>query len=185
VSTYNPNAQPQKQTVVALFASRRDADQSVTRLLDVGFASEDIGFLEPADVRHAKKRARRRLDWNLVGAILGAVAGGSMGAFVVGLPGVVGTVVAAVTGIALGAYAGVVVGGFFGGDAGAEEDPYYLQALQAGRILVAAQVSDGEGEVKAAVALQQGNALEVSSLWTGRLRSKLHHPAVEAEVKAA
>lgn len=180
MSNYDNTAEAQGQTVVALFATRDDADRGITGLLNVGFPSEDVGVLEPDDLRRWKKPARRRLDWGAVGATLGAFAGGLMGALGVGFPDITGTVVGGVTGVGLGAYAGAVVGGLFGSDPDRDQEPYFLQAIRAGRILVAAEVSDGERAVRAAAVLLESRAQEVDNVQAGILRAKVHHPTVTA-----
>ena len=180
MSLYDTDTGPAKQTVVALFASRDDADHSVNRLLDLGLAAEDIGYLEPADLPRSKRRARRRPNWSAVGAVLGALLGGAMGAFVVGLPGLIGACVASAIGVGLGAYAGAVVGGFFTGDGGSEE-PYFLEALRAGRVLVSADTLDHDGAVRATAVLLEGRALQVDSIEAGDIRAKVHHPAPTAQ----
>ena len=181
MSLYDTDTGNAKQTVVALFASRDDADHSVNRLLDLGLAAEDIGYLEQADLPRSKRRARRRPSWSVIGAVVAAVLGGAMGAFVVGLPGLIGTCVATAVGVGLGAYAGAVVGGFFTGDGGAAEEPYFLEALRAGRVLVSADTPDHDGAVRATAVLLEGRALQVDSVEAGDIRAKVHHPAPTAE----
>lgn len=182
MSNYDNTAEtPGAQTVVALFATPEDADQGITGLLNVGFRAEDVGVLGTDDIRRWKKPAKRGLDWGVVGAILGAVAGGLMGALGVGFPDLTGTVVGGVTGIGLGAYAGAVVGGLFGSDPDRDQEPYFLQALRAGRTLVAAEVADGERAITAAAVLLESRAQEVDNVQAGILRAKVHHPTVTAD----
>ena len=52
----------------------------------------------------------------VIGTASGAIGGGMMGAFVIGIPGIVGAIAAAAVGILLGGYAGAVIGGFFGAE---------------------------------------------------------------------
>jgi len=181
MSNYDNITEGQSQTVVALFATRDDADQGMTALLNVGFPSEDVGVLEPDDLRRWKKPARRGVDWGIVGAILGALGGGLMGTLGVGFPDVAGMVVGGVTGTGLGAYVGVVVGGLFGSDPDRDLEPYFVQALRAGRSLVAADVSDAERAVRAAAVLLESRAQEVDNVQAGILRAKVHHPAVTGD----
>ena len=170
----------QRQTVVALFASRGDADQGMNGLLSVGFPPEHIGMLEPGD--EPRDPARGGSVAIVAGGLSGAVIGGAMGVTVVGLTNVGLALVAALTGIAFGAYAGAVVGGFFGTDGGNGNEPYFVQAIQAGRILVSAEVGDRDGETTAAAVLYDSHALEVDSLGTGRLHLQLRHPNLTEEV---
>ena len=171
-----------KQTVVALFGDPADAHESVSRLLDLGLAPEEIGVLEPADVRSHRNPAKRGLKAVLLGASAGVVAGGLLGAFAVGLPDVGGAILAAVVGIALGGYAGAILGDFFGNDSGGEDETYFIEEIQAGRVLVSAEVIDREGETRALSVLQESNALEVDSLGSRLLRAQVHHPAGTAQV---
>ena len=180
MSTYRDTVEPAGQKVVAFFATRGDADQSVTRLLNVGFPAEDIAVLEPADVTRLKKPVRRRVDWTFVGAVVTAFIGGLMGAFV-GLPDIFFMIVASVGGIGLGAYAGGIVGGLLGGEDGIPDEPFFLQQIRAGRILVSAHVPDREGEVMAAAVLYESRALQVDTVVGGGLRARVHHPSVEVE----
>ena len=166
-----------KQTVIALFDDPDDARESLSRLLDLGLAPEEIGFLEPADVGARKNPAKRGLKGVLLGTFAGAVGGGLLGALAVGLPDVGGAIFAAAVGIGLGGYAGAILGDFFGNDSGGEDETYFLQEIRAGKVLVSADVLDREGEARALSALQESNAWEVDSLGSRLLRAQLRHPA--------
>jgi hypothetical protein len=168
-----------------LFASAGDANDTVTTLRNEGFSSRDIGFLEPADLRRWKNPARRQVDWSVVSAIAAGVVGGSMGAYLVGQASVALAILGAVTGIGIGAYVGAVLGGLFVGD----EDvalgvPYFLRQVQVGRILVSAEVPDGDGEARAAAVLHGSNALEVAIMEAAELRARVHHPSFATEPDA-
>lgn len=176
MNTHYDTVERAGQTVVAMFATRGDADQSVTRLMNVGFPSEDIGVLEQADVKRFKKPAKRQVNWSFVGAVVTAFMGGLMGAFV-SLPDIFFMIVASVGGIGLGAYAGGIVGGLFGGEDGSPDEPFFLQQLRAGRILVSAQVPDRDGEVRAAAVLYESRALRVDSVVDTGLRASVHEAA--------
>lgn len=177
MSINSPNTEMPRQTVVALFATRGDADQGITRLINVGVEPGHIGLLEPADApRH---KGRRRSVGVVVGALAGAIAGGVMGAFALGLSGLGWTLVAAVAGIAFGGYTGALFGSFFGGNDGHPDEPYFVRAIEDGRILVSAEVPDREGENSAVAVLHESSALEVDSLGTGRLQLQFRHPLEE------
>src|ERR1700730_118835 len=76
-------------TVVALFARRDEAQHAATRLLQAGFPSDHIGYLEPTDVRELKNPAKGAAEGIATGGSSGAVIGGVLGAGAVGLiPGV-------------------------------------------------------------------------------------------------
>ena len=178
MSINSSNTEMPRQTVVALFASRGDADQGMTRLLSVGFLPEHIGVLEPAD--QPKNPGRRGSAAIVAGALSGAVIGGVVGAIVVGLTSVGWALAAALTGIAFGGYAGAVIAGFFDTDGANEDEHYFVRAIQEGRTLVSAEVPDRNGETAAAAVLYDSRALEVDSLGTGRLRLQLRHPTGKA-----
>ena len=183
-----------KQTVVALFANSGDARQSITRLFNLGFPVEDIGFLEPGDVSRRKSPTKRALASTVLGASSLAVAGGVLGAFVVGLSSI-GAVIAAMVGVGFGGYAGAILGGFFGTDGFSDDESYFMREIGAGRIMVVARVPDLQGQARAASVLHDSNALEVDSLGTARLQAPLRHPtgrtmlaaldAAETETRAA
>jgi len=58
----------------------------------------------------------QRLNWSLVSAIIVALAGGTMGAVLVGMANVALAVLGAAGGIGLGAYTGAILGGLVFGD---------------------------------------------------------------------
>ena len=171
-----------KQTVVALFASRDDAEGGINSLLRAGLAADDIGFVEASDVRQPSHK--RGMGGILLGASSLALAGGVAGPIVVGLSNLVGAAAAAIVGIAFGGYAGAVLGGLFSGDASGDDEPYFMREVRAGRVLVSAEVADLAAEGRVASALHGSNALEVDSLGAARLRARVHHPEAQAS-KAA
>jgi hypothetical protein len=61
-------------------------------------------------------QAKRERAGIVIGTASGAVGGGVMGAFVVGVPGIVWAIAAAAVGILLGGYAGAIIGGLFGAE---------------------------------------------------------------------
>ena len=165
-----------KQTVVALFASRDEADGAVAGLLKVGFRAEDIGSAERSDVRKSSSSRKRGKAGIVLGASSLAVAGGVTGPLVVGLSSIVGAALAALVGLAFGGYAGAVLGGLFSADAGSDDEPYFMREIRAGRVLVSAEVADYAGESRAAAVLHDNNALEVDSLGSAHLDVEVHHP---------
>ena len=172
-----------RQTVVALFAGRNEADRAMTGLLSVGFPAEDIGFVERSDVRQPSRN--RGTAGIVLGASCLAVAGGVAGPLVVGLSSVVGAIAAGVVGLAFGGYAGAVLGGLFSADAGGGDEPYFVREIRAGRVLVSAEVADFAGESRAAAVLQGSNALEVDSLGSAHLDVEVHHPEATQIKEAA
>ena len=169
-------------TVVALFADRENAEQAVTRLVRAGFPPEHVGYLQPTDVRELRNPAKAAAEGIAAGATSGALIGGVLGAVTVGLVPLVGPALVAgallpvVMGAVTGSSAGAVTGGLFGAAASSEEEPYFMEEIQAGRILVSVEVPDPAAEAKAAAILGESNALEVDSLGTAHLHARLRHP---------
>ena len=172
-------------TVVGLFANREDAEHAVRSLIQSSFPPEEVGYLEPTEVRELKNPARGAVK----GVVAGAASGGAIGALLaavgVGLiPGlgqvlVAGALVPVVTGVVLGGSTGAVTGGLLGATASGEDEPYFMEEVQAGRILVSVEVGDEAAETKAADLLRKSNALEVDSLGTVHLHARLRHPQIE------
>jgi outer membrane lipoprotein SlyB len=105
----------------------------------------------------------------VAGATSGAIIGGIIATAVIGLvPGIGPALVA-------GALSGAFVGGLIGGEADSEEEPYFMQEVKSGRILVSVQVADEERGASAV--LRDSAALEVDSLGPATLHARLHHPA--------
>jgi uncharacterized membrane protein len=116
-----------------------------------------------------KNGVRGAAEGIAAGATSGAIIGGIIAAAVIGLvPGV---------GLALvaGALSGAFVGGLIGGEIDSEEEPYFMQEVKSGRILVSVEVANEEGGASAV--LRDSAALEVDSLGTATLHTRLHHPA--------
>jgi hypothetical protein len=168
------------KTVVALYARREEAERAISSLLESGIAPERIGYLEPVDERQLKDPGKGAAEGIAVGATSGAVIGGLLGAAIVSLiPGVgpalaagalLPVVMASFTGAATGAVGGLLVGT----DLASDEEPYFLQEVQAGRLLVSVEV---EGEEEGVVALlRDSGALEVDRLGTATLHARLRHP---------
>jgi hypothetical protein len=171
----------QERTVVALFASSEAAQQAITRLIDSGIRSERIGYLEPVDERELKNPAKGAAQGIAVGATSGAVIGGVLAAAAVGLiPGigpalVAGALVPVLLGTVAGAAGGGAMGGLFGADLNTEEEPYFMQEVQTGRILVSVEVEGEEAEAERL--LSDSGAIEVDRLGTATLHARLRHPS--------
>jgi hypothetical protein len=172
-------------TVVALFARRDDAHHAVSSLVQAGFPAQHVGYLEPTDVQDLKNPAKGAAEGIAAGAGSGAVIGGILGAVAVGLiPGVgpalvAGALLPAVMGLVTGVSAGAVSGGLLGAAAASEDEPYFMEEIQAGRILVSAEVPDPAAEARAAALLRESEAMEVDSLGTAHLHARLHHPQLD------
>ncbi len=169
-----------ERTVVALFARPEDAHQAITKLIESGISPERIGYLEPVDERELTNPAKAAGEGIAVGTASGAVIGGLLAAAAVALiPGVGpalvgGALLSVVLGAAGGAATGAVAGGLLGADS-AEEQPYFMQEVQSGRILVSAEVEGDEAETEKL--LTNSGALEVDRLGTAVLHARLRHPS--------
>ncbi|HET7419129.1 MAG TPA: hypothetical protein VFL27_01975 [Candidatus Dormibacteraeota bacterium] len=62
------------------------------------------------------RQAKRETAGIVIGTASGAIGGGLVGAFVLGLPGVVAAAGAALVGVFMGGYAGAIIGGLFGSE---------------------------------------------------------------------
>jgi len=169
-----------ERTVVALFARPEDAQQAITKLIESGIGPQHIGYLEPVDEREAKNPAKAAGEGIAVGAPSGAVVGGLLAAAAVALiPGVGPALVGgALLPVVLGAAGGAATAGVVGGLLGAhssEEEPYFIQEVQSGRILVSAEVEGDEADAEKV--LSSSGALEVDRLGTASLHARLRHPS--------
>jgi len=171
-----------ERTLVALFAHPVDAERAITRLLQSGIPSQQIGYLQPLDARQEKNPAKGAVEGMAVGATSGAIIGEILAVAAVGLIPAIGPAVAAGAllsalwaGPLTGAVSGAVVGGLIGADLASEEEPYFIQEIKAGRTLVSVNVENDESAP--AAVLRDSSALEVDSLGTATLRTRLRHPA--------
>ncbi len=158
-----------QRTVIALFEHRSDAERAITRLIGSGVRPEHIGYLQAIDIGDEKNGAKGAAEGIAAGATSGAIIGGIVTAAAIGLvPGI---------GLALvaGALSGAFVGGLIGGEFDSEEEPYFMQEVKAGRILVSVERANEEGGASAV--LIDSGALEVTGLGSATLRARLHHPA--------
>jgi hypothetical protein len=169
-----------ERTVVGLFARQEDAHQAITRLIESGIRPEHIGYLEPLDEAEVKDPAKGAARGIAVGASSGAVIGGLLAAAAVGLiPGigpalVAGALLPVVLGTVTGAAGGGAIGGLLGSDLSTEEEPYFMQEVQSGRVLVSVEVEGDEAEAERL--LSASGALEVDRLGTATLHARLRHP---------
>jgi hypothetical protein len=169
-------------TVLALFDRRESGEWAAGRLVQAGFPAEQVGYLEPFDVRKLKNPAKAAAKGIAAGSSSGLLIGGILAAIAVGLvPGVgpvlvAGALLPLVMGAVTGGATGAVAGGLIDSETGSEEDPYFMEEVQAGRILVSVEVPDAEAEERAAGLLRESTPLEVDTLGTARLHAKLRHP---------
>src|SRR5260370_39311041 len=108
-----------------------------------------IGYLDPVDEQNLTNPGTTAGKGIAAGAASGAVIGGLLAAAAVALiPGVgPGLVGGALLPVGLGTVGGAAGGGTMGGLLGAEsseEEPYFMQEVQSGRILVSAEAQGDE-----------------------------------------
>ena len=162
------NSKTHQRTLIALFEHRSDAEWAITRLIGSGVRPEHIGYLQPIDIGDERNGLKGAAEGIAAGATSGAIIGGIIAAAVIGLvPGVGPALVA-------GALSGAFVGGLIGGEVDSEEEPYFMQEVKSGRILVSVEVTNEEGGASAV--LRDSAALEVDSLGTATLHARLRHP---------
>ena len=162
------NSKTHQRTLIALFEHRSDAERAITRLIGSGVRPEHIGYLQPIDIGDERNGLKGAAEGVAAGATSGAIIGGIIAAAVIGLvPGVGPALVA-------GALSGAFVGGLIGGEVDSEEEPYFMQEVKSGRILVSVEVANEEGA--AGAVLRDSAALEVDSLGTATLHARLRHP---------
>ena len=168
------------RTVVALFARSEEAHQAINKLIDSGVSPDRIGYLEPVDEQALTNPGTTAGKGIAAGAASGAVIGGLLAAAAVALIPAVGPALVggALLPVVLGTVAGAAGGGTMGGLLGAEsseEEPYFMQEVQSGRILVSVEVEGDEAETEKL--LMDSGALEVDRLGTAVLHARLRHPS--------
>jgi hypothetical protein len=150
--------------VVALFATRVDAQRAIESLEDLGYDESSIGYLdrrrdeldrdEHATDRDAADEAAKGAAGGAVGgAAVGAGAGLLASAGLAFVPGIgpflaAGTLLGTLGATAAGAAGGAVIGGAAGAIVGANTDDehaaYYREGVEEGGSLVTVAVRDGE-----------------------------------------
>ena len=159
--------------VVALFATKMDAESAIDRLSDMGYDASSVGYINRGVLDGDNNLGRDMSDTDIDDgahevAEEGAkgVAGGAVGGAAVGagagllasaglalIPGIgpflaagtlLGTLGAAAAGAAGGAVLGGVAGTIFGAATDDESSPYYRQGVEDGGSLVTVTVNDGQ-----------------------------------------
>lgn len=177
-----------ERTLVALFKRREDAEQAIASLVKAGFSPKQVGYLEATDVPRPKNSTKGAVEGMGVGATSEAVIGGALGVAAVRLiPGlgpslVAGSLLPVMAAAVTGAVAGEETGGLLGAELGEEEEPYFMEEVRAGRILVTV----GTDQEEEAAALLRNNApIRVDSLGTATLQARLRHPQLDLGVGGA
>ena len=140
-----------RDTVVAVFEDRDDAQDAINALRDAGFAADDISIL----ARDRDTAGRLAEDTGtevatgaatgaLAGGLLGGVAGWLVGIGALAIPGVgpiiaAGPIAAALGGAAIGATGGGIIGALTGMGVPEDEARYYETEFKQGGIVVTVQ----------------------------------------------
>jgi hypothetical protein len=140
-----------RDTVVAVFHDRDDAQDAINAMRDAGFRADDISILaRDRDVSGqladdtGTEAAAGAATGALAGGLLGGVAGWLVGIGALAIPGVgpiiaAGPIAAALGGAALGAAGGGVIGALTGAGVPEDEARYYDEEFQRGGIVVTVQ----------------------------------------------
>jgi hypothetical protein len=175
-----------RDTAVAVFDERDDAEDAISALKDAGFRADQIGLVArdqgTGDQREAIRHAGSSGNAAGEGAVVGAVTGGLLGAWLVGLGSLVLPVVGPV--IAAGAFAtalvGTVAGAAIGAISGAlvgmgipeEEANWYEQRVHGGAWLVTVKASSRFDEARQILREYGGKDYETGRATTYRAWSE-------------
>jgi hypothetical protein len=177
------------RSVIGIYSTRTQAEESVDALRAAGFRSEDISALLPDNVGNkdfAAEKHTKAPEGTTTGASSGAVVGGVLGWLAgigaLAIPGV-GPLIAA--GPIMGALAGVGIGGVTGGIVGAligmgipeYEAKRYEGRVKNGGILMSVHVDDGDWADRAKDILKRTGAEDISTTAeSGADRDKTDRP---------
>jgi len=140
-----------RDTVVAVFDDRDDAQDAINALRNAGFSADDISILaRDRDVAGrladdtGTEAAAGAATGALAGGLLGGVAGWLVGIGALAIPGVgpiiaAGPIAAALGGAALGAATGGIIGALTGAGVPEDEARYYDDEFRRGGIVVTMQ----------------------------------------------
>jgi hypothetical protein len=164
-----------RDTVVAVFDDRSDAQDAINALRDAGFMADDISIL----ARDRDTAGRLAEDTGaevaagaatgaLAGGLLGGVAGWLIGIGALAIPGIgpivaAGPLAAALGGAAIGATGGGVIGALTGVGVPEDEARYYDTEFKRGGIVVTAQARGRYDEARAIMRENGGRDTESST----------------------
>ena len=146
------------QTVVGLFETRTEAEAVINRMQANGIGRDAVSVaMKDTTDSAGLSESTGAHDLSAEGATSGLLSGAGVGALVglalVGssliLPGIGtfligGPLAAALTGAGIGAASGGLIGGLIGSGIPEEDAKHFSTGLETGRIVVSAQVPDGE-----------------------------------------
>jgi hypothetical protein len=164
-----------RDTVVAVFDDRTDAQDAINALRDAGFLADDISIL----ARDRDDAGRLAEDTGasvaagaatgaLAGGLLGGVAGWLVGIGALAIPGVgpilaAGPLAAALGGAAIGATGGGIIGALTGVGVPEEDAKYYDTEFRRGGIVVTVQARGRYDEARAIMREYGGRDSETSA----------------------
>jgi hypothetical protein len=169
--TRKPNAM--SKSVVATYASVRDANDAIEALHRAGFSTEEISLLV-TDIAKKKHFAIEQGNKAAEGAGIGSAVGGAVGALAAGLtvaaglilPGlgalVAGPLIAALAGAGVGGAAGGIIGGLVGAGFNETEAKLIENELKDGNIVIGVLHDDGDRVKLARNVLEQTNSCKMS-----------------------
>jgi hypothetical protein len=139
--------------VTALFESRAVAETAVDRLIDAGFARDDISVLMSDATRGREfvvaaesKAPEGAATGGALGGVLGAIAAGLIAVGVIAAPGIglvaAGPIIAALAGAGAGGAAGGLIGALVGAGIPEHEAKFFSERLTEGGILVGVYTHD-------------------------------------------
>jgi len=162
--------------VIGTVASYSQADLAVDQLVKAGFARGDISALFPRSEEtkaFALENNTKAPEGAAVGAAGGGVVGGAIGLLAgigaLAIPGLgpfiaAGPIVAALSGAGIGGAVGGLAGSLIGLGVTEVEAKNYEEKIKQGRYLVAVHVDTANERARAAKALKEAGAQDVSSV---------------------
>jgi len=164
-----------RDTVVAVFEDRDDAQDAINALRDAGFMADDISILardrdtagQLAEDTGAEVAAGAATG-ALAGGLLGGVAGWLIGIGALAIPGVgpiiaAGPLAAALGGAAIGATGGGIIGALTGVGIPEDEAKYYDTEFRRGGIVVTLQARGRYDEARAILREYGGRDTDTST----------------------
>jgi len=157
--------------VVGMFESRGEAENAIHRLKASGIAPESLSIAmrdssESADLIQSTGVDDMSGEGATAGVVSGAAVGTLVGLALVGstfiLPGVGtflvgGPLAAALTGAGIGAASGGILGALIGAGIPEHEAEHFASGIEAGHILVSADVPDAQAQTVARIFDEEGS----------------------------
>lgn len=166
-----------RDTVVAVFDERDDAQDAINALRDAGFRADDISILaRDRDTAGqlaedtGTEAAAGAATGALAGGLLGGVAGWLVGIGALAIPGVgpiiaAGPIAAALGGAAIGATTGGIIGALTGAGIPEDEAKYYDSEFRRGGIVVTVQARGRYDEARSILRENGGRDTQSSTTY--------------------